>query len=158
MPDEVLNRIRARDRSRSARKRTVRARTVNLLRVSKRDLDLVRDEATAPPPSISRPRTRGECIDGPRPCPWVSCRHHLYLDVGKNAGRLKFNFPDLEPGELAESCALDVADRGGETLERVAERMNLTRERVRQIESRALAKVGPLLEKLDDKVRLRVVS
>ncbi len=33
---------------------------------------------------IVRPKTRGECASGPRPCPWVSCRHHLYLDVDKN--------------------------------------------------------------------------
>jgi len=24
-----------------------------------------------------RPRTRRDCEDGPRPCPWLSCRHHL---------------------------------------------------------------------------------
>lgn len=83
-----------------------------------------------------RPRTRGECQNGPRPCPWVSCAHHLYLEVN-DSGSLKFNHPHLEPWELPETCALDVADAGGATLERVGELVNLTRERVRQIEVRA---------------------
>ena len=44
---------------------------------------------------------------------------------------------------------LDVAARGGLTLEDVAERMNLTRERVRQVEQRALRRVpGDLIERL----------
>ena len=30
---------------------------------------------------IARPITRADCIDGPRPCPWVSCRHHLLLEI-----------------------------------------------------------------------------
>lgn len=30
---------------------------------------------------IPRPRTRAQCQDGPRPCPWVACRHHLLLEV-----------------------------------------------------------------------------
>lgn len=83
--------------------------------------------------SAERPRTRGECAGGPRPCPFVSCAYHLFIDVGATGG-LKLNFPDCEPGDLAESCALDVADRGGSTLEEIAAHMNITRERVRQME------------------------
>lgn len=88
-----------------------------------------------------RPRTRGDCIDGPRPCPWVGCAHHLYLDVNEDNGSIKFNRPELAPWELKESCALDVADRGGLTLEAIAEIWNIVRERVRQVEATALAKV-----------------
>ena len=84
-----------------------------------------------------RPRTRGDCVDGPRPCPWVGCRHHLYLDAFTN-GSVKINFPDREPWELTESCSLDVAARGGQTLDEVGSTMNLTRERMRQLEVRAL--------------------
>lgn len=90
-----------------------------------------------------RPRTRGDCADGPRPCPFVSCRHHLWLDVNPRTGSIKQNFPDLEPGELAESCVLDAADRGGMNLDRVADRMNLTKERARQIEQTALRRIDP---------------
>lgn len=39
------------------------------------------------------------------------------------------------------SCALDVADEGGLTHEAVGRTMNVTRERVRQIEASALVRV-----------------
>jgi hypothetical protein len=86
------------------------------------------------PHDIERPKTRGECADGERPCPWVSCKYHLAIDVNEENGALKVNFPHLEVWDMPETCALDVADRGGIVLERAAELMNLTRERVRQVE------------------------
>lgn len=95
------------------------------------------------PEDLERPRTRGECIDGPRPCPWVSCRYHLYVDA-QPSGTLKLNFPGVSPDaldRLHDSCALDVADRGHSTLEVVAVALNLTRERVRQVEVSALRKL-----------------
>jgi hypothetical protein len=91
-------------------------------------------------PDVERPKTRADCKDGPRPCPWVSCKHHLYLDVSAN-GSLKTYRPDEDPSGLIASCALDVAERGGVNLDEVGELMNLTKERVRQIESAALAKL-----------------
>jgi hypothetical protein len=90
-----------------------------------------------------RPHTRGECRDnGIRPCPWVSCRYNLYLDV-KPSGNLKINFPGTEPDEMIESCALDVADRDGATLAEVGQCLNVTRERTRQIELQALHQLLP---------------
>jgi hypothetical protein len=76
----------------------------------------------------------------------VSCKHHLYLDVNERTGSIKVNFPDLEVWDLPETCALDIADRGGITLEEVGEIMNLTRERIRQLETRGLAKLKALGE------------
>jgi len=87
---------------------------------------------------VERPRTREDCRDAPRPCPWVACKHHLYLDINPRTGSIKINFPDLEPWELAQTCALDVADGGGLTLEEIGLITNLTRERVRQVEVRGL--------------------
>lgn len=87
-----------------------------------------------------RPRTRGDCSGGARPCPWVTCRHHLYLDINPETGSIKINFPDVEPEDMIESCSLDTADRGPSQLESVGVRMNLTRERTSQIEMRARAK------------------
>ncbi|MBX3210360.1 MAG: hypothetical protein KF764_35335, partial [Labilithrix sp.] len=91
-----------------------------------------------------KPKTRAECLEGERPCPFVSCKHHLYLDVSARTGAIKLNFPDLEVWEMTETCALDVADRGGTTLEEVGAIMNLTRERIRQVEVKGLAKLQAL--------------
>jgi hypothetical protein len=68
----------------------------------------------APPP----PLTREECISAERPCPALRCRHHN--------GR---------------TCALDLAELGGMTLGEIALELNVTRERVRQIEGAALRKL-----------------
>ncbi len=93
-----------------------------------------------------RPRTRAECVNGPRPCMFVSCKHHLYLDVNPETGSIKLNFPDKEIWELEHTCALDVAEKGGITLEEVGEIMNLTRERIRQVETRGLMKLREATE------------
>ena len=88
-----------------------------------------------------KPHTRGECLTRERRCIFVSCKYHLYLDVNPNTGTIKFNFPDLEPWEIPETCALDIADKGGTTLEEIGDLMNLTRERVRQLEAIVLDKI-----------------
>ena len=67
----------------------------------------------------------------PRPCQAAACRYHL---------------ADPEPSLFGEpsdrpSCALDVATLGGATLEQIGELFALTRERMRQIEAMALAKL-----------------
>ena len=93
------------------------------------------------PEDVERPRTRAECQNMPRPCPFVSCEHHLYLDVNPDSGAIKLNLPHLEVWEMAETCSLDVADRGGITLEDVGAILNLTRERIRQVEVRGLVKI-----------------
>jgi hypothetical protein len=89
----------------------------------------------------TRPKVRGDCVEGQRPCPYVSCKYNLYVDVNPRTGSVKMNFPDKELWELNETCALDVADRQGITLEEVGVIMNLTRERVRQLEMRGLSKL-----------------
>ena len=33
-----------------------------------------------------RPSTRGDCANIERPCPFVACRHHIYLEVRCNGG------------------------------------------------------------------------
>lgn len=88
-----------------------------------------------------RPRTRRDCIYASRPCLFVSCKHHLYLDVNPVTGSIKLNFPDKEVWEIKETCALDVAERDGLTLEEVGEILNLTRERIRQVEATGLKKL-----------------
>jgi len=95
-----------------------------------------------------RPTNRSDCLTMERPCLFVSCRHHLYLDVNPETGSMKLNFPDKEVWELEDTCALDVADRGGITLEEVGAIMNLTRERIRQVEVRGLEKLKEVPESM----------
>ncbi len=128
-----------REQRRSRRKRAVRARTISVRRLNKRDFE--RDSVWAGVLAL-RPQTRAECREGPRPCPFVSCRYHLYLDVSRRTGSIKLNFPDLEVWEMPVSCALDVAEDGGATLEDVGAIMNVTRERIRQLEVTALERLA----------------
>lgn len=144
-----------REQKRSRRARAVRAKTEHMGRTSKVRLKVLQTlypEDT----SVLRPRTRGECENGVRPCPFVSCRYHLYLDVDRKNGSIKIVYPDLEIEDLRESCALDVADRGGATLEETGAIANVTRERIRQIENKALDRVKKRAKRegLDEYVRV----
>lgn len=131
---EVSRKIRRR------RRRTrPRSKTIAMKRLTREELRI--GAMMYPPVDIPRPTTRAECREEARPCPWVACKHHLYLDINPETGSIKINFPDLEPWELQHTCALDVAERGGITLEEVGEIMNLTRERIRQVEVRGLLKL-----------------
>jgi hypothetical protein len=131
---EVSRKIRRR------RRRTrPRSKTIAMKRLTREELRV--GAAMYPPVDIPRPTSREECRGEMRPCPWVACKHHLYLDINPETGSIKINFPDLEPWELKHTCALDVAERGGITLEEVGEIMNLTRERIRQVEVRGLLKL-----------------
>jgi hypothetical protein len=115
----------------------------------------------APLHSPDRPRTRKECSSQSRPCPWVSCKYHLALDINPATGSIHLNAGargrrtlqrlDRHGNEewleraadtvldMPETCALDVAERGGTTLEEIAELLGITRERARQTEVEALA-------------------
>jgi hypothetical protein len=124
---------------RRGRRTRMRSKTIAMKRLTKEEMRL--GALMYPPVEDPRPVTRGECKEGPRPCPWVSCKHHLYLDVNPETGSIKLNFPDLEVWEMKDTCSLDVADRNGITLEEVGEIMNLTRERIRQVEVRGLLKL-----------------
>jgi hypothetical protein len=74
--------------------------------------------------AVNQPRTRGDCLRGPRPCPHGTCRHHHVPPSGDAV------------------CVLDiVAERGPMTLQEVSEILGVTRERVRQIEVKALLKL-----------------
>ena len=136
--DEEVPTVSRKVRRRSRRSRP-RSRTIAMKRLTREELRL--GALMNPPVDIPRPTMREQCQGEARPCPWVACKHHLYLDVNPETGSIKINFPDLEPWEMGETCALDVADKGGITLEEVGEIMNLTRERIRQVEVRGLLKL-----------------
>ncbi|ACY17404.1 sigma factor-like helix-turn-helix DNA-binding protein [Haliangium ochraceum] len=138
MSEEDVPSVSRKVRRRRRRTRP-RSKTIAMKRLTREELRV--GALLYPPVDIPRPQSRVECKSEIRPCPWVACKHHLYLDVNPETGSIKLNFPDLEPWELQDTCALDVAERGGITLEEVGEIMNLTRERIRQVEVRGLRKL-----------------
>lgn len=131
----------SREQVRSRRKHPVRAHTIHERRITKRELAVGTAEIRDVDVNEGRPITRGDCASVPRPCPYVTCKHNLYLDVNVDTGSIKLNFPHIEPEEMKHSCALDIADGGGLTLEDCADVTNLTRERIRQIEFRSLVRI-----------------
>lgn len=121
--------------------RTIDAKTLRI-QLLRAELEASQEGARFDPVAALRPKTRADCAKGIRPCPFVSCRHSLYLEV-TSKGSLKMNFPELEPGDMhpSESCVLDVADSGAQSLYAVGRLLNVTRERARQLEDAALARV-----------------
>jgi hypothetical protein len=109
------------------------------LRGAKRRVFLMGSEY---PETFERPQTRADCVDGRRPCPFVGCRHHLFLEVQERSGNLSYRYGHAELDELAHTCSLDLAETP-HTLEEVGEILGVTRERVRQLQASALAKMGP---------------
>jgi hypothetical protein len=98
---------------------------------------------------INRPRTRADCKNVPRPCPFVSCRYHLYLDVRPKTGSIKMNFKGVSIGKMKNSRALDLTENYGMTLDEVGAVLNITSERTRQIENEALFKLRRIINKKD---------
>jgi hypothetical protein len=108
--------------------------TLRDLERSHRRLRVVTDEEAQR--AAERPKTRSDCKDGPRPCPWVSCKYHLALEVTRFGG-LKHRFPGTELEDMPQTCLLDVTDEGPKGLDVVGYLMNIGKERVRQIEEQA---------------------
>lgn len=77
----------------------------------------------------------GDRGTAPRPCPLIECRYNLYA-VKDPRGR-----KSSVERDVTETCALDVAELGEHTLKEVGAIVGLTRERVRQIEVRAMVKL-----------------
>lgn len=124
----------------SRRRAGVRPVTILMRRFPKKEMERLRlmyPESDAA--LYQRPVTRGDCAGSEGPCPWVSCKFNLYLDVNTRNGNIKLNFPDREVWEVPELCALHIADRGETTVEDIGALTNLTRERIRQVEDAALA-------------------
>lgn len=85
-----------------------------------------------------RPKTRAGCYNMPRPCPFVTCRHHLYLNIlGRRIfiNQLVKGLPIEEAlDKMPQTCSLDAAEKGGMTLQELADVFGLSRERLRQIQ------------------------
>ncbi len=113
-----------------------------------------------------RPRVRADCEFGPRPCIWVSCRHHMAIEVGDSENTESLTMPARGWGaggkrtisnktpahmvrqwiedaaemvvNMRETCSLDVSAGEIRTLEDVGGLFSFTRERARQVEGLAL--------------------
>ena len=106
----------------------------------------------------TRPTKRWECKSGPRPCPWIGCEYHLFVDVDVDNGSLwghpAIGFPRAMPDWIPvhstkthdterrllklfdddrDSCALDVAERGEHTNRETGEAMGLSIRQVKEI-------------------------
>ena len=96
---------------------------------------------------MKRPVTRGECASIPRPCPFVSCQWHLYLDVMPDGHIVRNHRGPVHT--MRRSCALDVADEGEHTNDVIAETMNCTRQWISAIENRARQRMRKRLRMLE---------
>lgn len=112
------------------------------------------------------PATRADCAAIARPCMRVGCRHHLVIDIDAR-GRIAIaggsrlpdepTFAELEAfvDELLArvreigSCVLDLIEHhaSGMTLEEVGERLVVSRERIRQMERKALLLLSPRIRR-----------
>jgi len=134
-----------------------RGHTESMRRYSKRE-SARRAAAYPEQPGVDyqRPVTRADCLPGganaQRPCPFVSCGHHLAVDVNERNGNIKINFPgaDRDPDldAMPHTCALDVADAGGDaydsdgvTLDVLGDVLGITRQRCQQLEDAVFAKL-----------------
>lgn len=95
--------------------------------------------------ALERPKKRGDCKNGPRPCPWIGCKWHLFWEMPRKEVEAALGESDdavIEYiWEMKDTCVLDVADCPENTLEDVGQILKLTRERIRQISG-----AGPLLK------------
>lgn len=94
------------------------------------------------------PKTRGDCKDAPRPCPYIMCTKHGWLieqsDRPGNPDKHAQGGATFYP--VGHSCKLDVADAGPRTRQQTGDEMDITDKRVEQIEKGALAKLDGLNE------------
>jgi hypothetical protein len=100
-----------REQRRSRRKREVRARTISVKRMTKRELEIGR--MLYPETDYEQARVCASTARGARPCPYVSCKHHLFLDVSARTGAIKLNFPGSRGvGHERDLCARRRRPRG----------------------------------------------
>jgi hypothetical protein len=89
---------------------------------------------------MKRPVTRGDCVGGPRPCPWVSCRHHLAVG-GRNRVRRGW--------QKRPTCSLDLADEGPWGSREIGEILGISHQGVLNIETLALEHARRIFERMD---------
>lgn len=119
---------------------------------------------------LKRPKTRGDCANSPRPCPWVGCRHHLLLEVTRagalrssrglyelpmSRGRTKpyprqgidsVSFEEWgdeavkKLNEMEHSCALDIAEDGVSDVEEIGGLLGIKKKMTEKVYRDAIIK------------------
>lgn len=93
------------------------------------------------PEDYDRPEVYGDCGDIPPGCPFVSCRHSIFLDVDR-MGKIRHRFPGKEPDEVGqELCSLKIAERGGLDEREMSESLGMSHQRVNAIIHSAIRKL-----------------
>jgi len=87
----------------------------------------------------NRPKTRADCPSPGTPCPYLSCKHHLWVDLSASG------MPTESPafGDVKNTCALNYVEEHGSaptTLSCVSKATHTTRQRVDQIVQEGLKK------------------
>jgi hypothetical protein len=139
---ETIARYGDRERARHRRPEGMApAVTINIGRLSQCEIDRCRRLCPEAKETYWRPVTRADCAKVERPCCYTTCFFNTYVDVNPKSGSIKLNYPDKGPWETRHSCVLDLADRGALSLLGVGRVLGLSRERVRQVVVRILAKL-----------------
>lgn len=89
------------------------------------------------------PKKRADCAGIPKPCPFLDCRHHLWLRLQQeqpgNPQAGKQGETTFRPSTM-QSCSLDVAEKGA-SFEEIGELLGMDSTRGRQIAQAALEKL-----------------
>jgi hypothetical protein len=105
---------------------------------------------------VERPKTFAQCAQAQlgtkaNPCPWLSCKYHLAIHAHRNLVQIRAHSAVCDDGaidvrKMRATCALRVAESGGQTLRQVGERLGRVSESVRQIQNSALRKLAATTE------------
>lgn len=90
------------------------------------------------------PTTRSECLQGPRPCPFISCQWHLWRLHKAVAPIVRRSNPDEAVDAvlaMPETCALDLSDKPHQYRE-IAEVLGVSHQAVFDVEQHARAKLA----------------
>lgn len=91
------------------------------------------------------PTCRAECASIERPCNRYGCIHHAYPQTERAGRPHRGKHNEVTLVEREDSCVLDVAEKGMTPRPVVGKKLGITKERVRQLEDRAMRKIGVAL-------------
>ena len=81
---------------------------------------------------MKKPTKRSHCKNSIRPCPWISCKHHMIWFVPSPHCLSNDQLLD-KVINMKDSCDLDISDNGGVTEKKLAVILGLSLVRIRQI-------------------------